>query len=57
MVEWIGRDQFPLQMEFGYQVDNKMEIPFLVERNGGIEIIFITSCDLFIIGLIISCGT
>ena len=23
VVEWIGRDQFPLQMEFGFQFDTK----------------------------------
>ena len=35
----------------------KMEIPFLVKRNGGIEIIFITSCDLLLWVFIIACGT
>ena len=35
----------------------KMGSPFLVQRNGGIDLIFIISCDLFIIGLIISCDT
>ena len=35
----------------------KMEIPFLVIGNCGNEIIGIISCDLFIIGLIISCDT
>ena len=40
-----------------FKVATKNGDPILGKRNCGNEIIPIISCDLFIIGLIISCGT
>ena len=40
-----------------FKVDTKNGDPILGNRKCGNEIIPISSCDRFIIGLIISCGT
>ena len=40
-----------------FKVATKNGDPILGRRNWGNEIIFVILCDLFIIGLIISCDT